>query len=272
MKKTKYPILLVHGMGFRDRKILNYWGRIPKKLKENGNIIYYGEQEANATIESNAVYLAKKINYILEKENVEKVNVIAHSKGGLDIRYAICKCGIADKIASVTTIATPHNGSKTMDILLKLPEMWIRGTGKILDFCMRICGDKEPNSYEVFHCFSTKFMKEFNKENQNVEGIYYQSYAFIMKSLFSDVLMFFPHLVVKVLEGDNDGLLTPEAVRWGEYQGVFTGTTRRGISHCDEVDIRRKRFCKKPSKRTNEISDMTYFYENIVEELAGKGF
>ena len=68
-------------MGFRDRKILNYWGRIPKKLKENGNIIYYGEQEANATIESNAVYLAKKINYILEKENVEKVNVIAHSKG-----------------------------------------------------------------------------------------------------------------------------------------------------------------------------------------------
>ena len=84
--------------------------------------------------------------------------------------------------------------------------------------------------------------------------------------------MFFHHLVVKVLEGDNDGLLTPEAVRWGEYQGVFTGTTRRGISHCDEVDIRRKRFCKKPSKRTNEISDMTYFYENIVEELAGKGF
>ena len=55
MKKTKYPILLVHGMGFRDRKILNYWGRIPKKLKENGNIIYYGEQEAHATIESTAV-------------------------------------------------------------------------------------------------------------------------------------------------------------------------------------------------------------------------
>ena len=26
----KYPILLVHGMGFRDDNIINYWGRIPK--------------------------------------------------------------------------------------------------------------------------------------------------------------------------------------------------------------------------------------------------
>ena len=43
--KTKYPILMVHGMGFRDRKYFNYWGRIPKILKENGADIYYGHQD-----------------------------------------------------------------------------------------------------------------------------------------------------------------------------------------------------------------------------------
>jgi len=27
--QTKYPIVLIHGAGFRDRKLLNYWGRSP---------------------------------------------------------------------------------------------------------------------------------------------------------------------------------------------------------------------------------------------------
>lgn len=39
--KTKYPILMVHGVFFRDSKYLNYWGRIPKELSQNGATIYY---------------------------------------------------------------------------------------------------------------------------------------------------------------------------------------------------------------------------------------
>lgn len=31
-EKLKYPVLLVHGMGFRDSKRISYWGRIPAKL------------------------------------------------------------------------------------------------------------------------------------------------------------------------------------------------------------------------------------------------
>ena len=32
----KYPLLMVHGMGFRDDKFFSYWGRIPKTLEEMG--------------------------------------------------------------------------------------------------------------------------------------------------------------------------------------------------------------------------------------------
>ena len=32
--KTKYPILLVHGVFFRDFKHFNYWGRIPAELEK----------------------------------------------------------------------------------------------------------------------------------------------------------------------------------------------------------------------------------------------
>ena len=30
--KTKYPLLMVHGVFFRDFRCLNYWGRIPREL------------------------------------------------------------------------------------------------------------------------------------------------------------------------------------------------------------------------------------------------
>ena len=40
--KTKYPLLLVHGIFFRDFEKLNYWGRIPDELIKNGATIFYG--------------------------------------------------------------------------------------------------------------------------------------------------------------------------------------------------------------------------------------
>ena len=51
--ELKYPILLVHGMGFRDNKLIGYWGRIPKALEEVGCKVYFGCQDSNADVETN---------------------------------------------------------------------------------------------------------------------------------------------------------------------------------------------------------------------------
>lgn len=271
MKNTilKYPILLVHGMGFRDSEKLNYWGRIPSALEKQGCRIYYGGQDSNGTIEDNGKVLAERIQEIVDKEGVEKVNVIAHSKGGLDIRYAISSLHMAEHVASLTTMSTPHNGSLTVDRLFHLPKCIIRFVAACSDLCLRICGDKNPNAYRVFESFTTEFCRRFNEENPNAEGVYYQSFAFIMKKNFSDILMVIPHFVVKFFEGDNDGLLAPRAVQWGNFRGVYMENSRRGISHCDEVDLRRKRFTKKSG---DGISDIVEFYEQVVKELGDRGF
>ncbi|RAZ33893.1 triacylglycerol lipase, partial [Klebsiella oxytoca] len=39
---TKYPVLMVHGVFFRDFRYFNYWGRIPRALEANGARIFYG--------------------------------------------------------------------------------------------------------------------------------------------------------------------------------------------------------------------------------------
>lgn len=265
----KYPLLLVHGMGFRDNNVINYWGRIPKALEQLGCKIYYGNQDSNADIETNGQTIAKRINEIIEETGADKVNIIAHSKGGLDARYAISTLHAGDKVASLTTVNTPHNGSKTVDLLMKFPQPIVRFVGFCTDCWFRVLGDKKPSSYRVFRLFTTKGAERFNLDNPDQEGIYYQSYAFVMKNPSSDLFLWLTNLVVGMVEGENDGLLTPDAVRWTNFRGIYRGVGNRGISHCDEVDMRRRPL----SRKTGEgVSDIVDFYKDVVKELGEMGF
>ena len=268
---AKYPILLVHGMGFRDHKYLNYWGRIPRKLTENGAKIYYGWQDSAASVENNAAVVLENLNKALADSGAEKVNIIAHSKGGLEARYIASSMGQSSKIASITTINTPHNGSLTVDNLMKMPGFLIKAAACAANVWMRLLGDKHPDALSCFRQFTTSESERFNRENPDIDGIFYQSFGFKMKNAFSDITMLIPYLVVKHYEGDNDGLLAERAVKWTNYRGMHVSSTNRGISHADEVDIRRMRFSHKTTEKENEVSDITQFYICIVNELKNKG-
>ena len=267
--KLKYPILLVHGMGWRDGKRFGYWGRIPKALEQAGNTVFFGNQDANADVETNGSHLAERINEILSETGAEKVNIIAHSKGGLDSRYAISKCGVGSKVASLTTVCTPHHGSRTVDWLLRCPTWIVRFACFWADVGFRILGDRNPRTHRVIVSFTTDEARKFNADTPDHKDVYYQSYAFVMKKWNSDGLLWLPNLVVKRIEGENDGLLPPSAVRWGDYRGAFCGTDRRGISHLDEVDFRRKSFSKCQGEGVNDIAD---FYVQICKDLKRKEF
>ncbi len=89
-----------------------------------------------------------------------------------------------------------------------------------------------------------------------------------MKKPTADIFMSTTWLAVNRFEGENDGLLAPRAVKWTNFMGVFYGTGGRGISHCDEVDMRRMRFS---AKRDGDISDITEFYVELLNGLKDKG-
>lgn len=271
--QTKYPVMFIHGMGFRDRNFFNYWGRIPKTLENYGCTVFYGHQDANACVHDNAVIIRNSLDYALKKSGCEKINIIAHSKGGLDARYLISTLGEYNKIASLSTIDTPHHGSETVDFLLKFPDILVRITGKITDFFMYISGDTKPDSYKVFQELTTDYMKKFNIQNPDMSGVYYQSFGFVMKNVFSDILMSFPYTVIRAIEhADTDGLLTEKSMHWTNFRGMYTSPTKRGISHCDTTDIRRIPFTRKRPSSEYEISDIVDFYVKLVSELAEMGF
>ncbi len=265
---TKYPIVFVHGFFIRDGRIC-MWGRVPEYLRQQGYEVYHGEQDANGSVADNAAVLKARILEIMEARNCEKVNLVVHSKGGLDSRYMITHLDMGDKVASLTTVATPHRGSKTMDFILRAPKFLLKAGSRGLDWVFRLAGDKRPKTYECLQSLSTRGAAEFNETTPDVPGVYYQSYTFCMKHWYSDLFMSLPYLVVYAFDGKSDGLVSPASAEWGNFRGVYSGNSRRGISHLDETDLRRFRLTRKQGAG---ISDITHFYGDLAKELAGMGF
>ena len=85
----KYPIILVHGIALKDYKFFKAFGRIEDILKSQGHIVYTSTTDGFGTIENNANQLKEQILDVMQKHNVDKVNLVAHSKGGLDSIYLI---------------------------------------------------------------------------------------------------------------------------------------------------------------------------------------
>lgn len=144
--ETRYPILLVHGVFFRDNRLLNYWGRIPHELEANGAVCYYGQHQSAASVRDSGEELAERIRAIVRETGCGKVNIIAHSKGGLDCRYAIAHGGVADLVASLTTINTPHRGCLFAEWLLdKAPAGLKERVAATYNHGARWLGDTQPD-------------------------------------------------------------------------------------------------------------------------------
>lgn len=258
----RYPLVLVHGTGFRDHKRLNYWGRIPAALEREGAQVFYCHQDAWGTVEDNAEAVARRVCEVLTETGAEKVNLVAHSKGGLEARWALSELGLADKVASLTTLSTPHKGSETMERLSRLPDWCFRVIGVLVNGWYRLLGDRHPNFYHASRQFTTTWCQKLTSTAQGVPGVYCQSYAAAMKRSLSDVFLCVPHFVIKRVEGENDGMVTVSSARWCAFQGVLRGAGRRGISHADVVDLRR---------RDVDGFDVRAFYIGLVERLREKG-
>lgn len=262
---TKYPILLVHGVFFRDNRILNYWGRIPAELRKNGAVICYGNQQSALSVEQSAEELARKIKEIVETSGCGKLNIIAHSKGGLDARYAISKLGCAPYVASLTTINTPHRGCLFAEYLLgSCParlKNFIENTYNKVYYHL---GDSSPNFMAAVRSLTNSSCEQFNKDVPDSPEVMYQSFgskATNRRSGRFPLNVSYP--VVKKYDGDNDGLVALTSASWGERFTPIYPTGKRGITHADMIDLNREDI---------KGFDVREFYVQMVAELKRKGY
>lgn len=261
----KYPILMVHGVFFRDFRFFNYWGRVPAVLEKNGARIFYGNQQSAASVTTSGMELAERIKKICEETGCGKVNIIAHSKGGLDSRMAIARFGAAPYVASLTTINTPHRGCEFADYLLsKIGESHQVRVASMYEAALRKAGDPNPNFLAAVTDLTSSACARLNEEMPDPEGIYCQSYGSKLNHATSGQFpLNFSTFLVGHFDGPNDGLVGAKSFNWGEDYHFLTVNGKRGISHGDVIDLNRENI---------DGFDVRELFVQIVADLKKKGF
>lgn len=262
---TRYPILMVHGVFFRDFRYFNYWGRIPKELEANGASIYYGNHQSAASVKESGQEIFDRIQEIVKETGCEKVNIIAHSKGGLDSRYAISVLGAAQYVASLTTINTPHRGCEFADYLLsKVPKQQKETIAQTYNSALKKLGDTNPDFLAAVTDLTASACNQFNEQVKDVEGVYYQSVGSKLNVATGGRFpLNLTHSFVHSFDGANDGLVGEASFQWSKDHRFLTVQGKRGISHGDMIDLNRENL---------KEFDVREFYVKVVEQLRRLGY
>jgi len=273
----KYPVVLVHGIVMQDRQnLVKIWGRIPETLSTRGIRVYFGNTDAWGDYESNASILKETIEKVLAETGEDKVNIIAHSKGGLDSRYLIWKHDFGGKVASLTTICTPHHGAEIADLIagqyqlttefaeritgqLRIPV----GVAEIAKEALMVIGklstDINPNLHNVMFQLTTGEMRVFNEHILPDERVYYNSIYTTMNSALDDSIFYQTYLYINNISGANDGIVSEVSALWGPKITRINGR----ISHSDIIDFKGIPIYG---------IDIPYLYVAIAAELSELGF
>lgn len=258
MDKTRYPIVLVHGMMAKDFRFWRAFRGIANFLKAQGVTVYITNQDGVGAVSTNAAQLKEEILNILKKENCEKVNLIAHSKGGVDSRYMISRLDMAEHVASLTTLSTPHHGSGLSRRLVRMPRFMARIIAFFTNLFYRICGDRKPDIFQLGLDLTQESMEQFNRDTPNAPSVYYQSYSSSITG--KKAFLFIPYKVSRFCEQDDtDGLVSVSSSQWGDYRGNIGAE----MDHFKMVGLYGTK---------KKLADVGLFYLQVIQELQTMGF
>jgi triacylglycerol lipase len=115
--QTRHPIVLAHGLlGFDSiLGVYDYWYGMPSELRAGGAKVYVASFSASNFSEVRGEQLIRDLDRLRATYGHAKFNLIGHSHGGPTIRYVAAVR--PDLVASVTSIGSPHTGSKVADAL-----------------------------------------------------------------------------------------------------------------------------------------------------------
>lgn len=114
--KTRYPIVLAHGMfGFDSLAGVDYWYRIPEELERSGADVHVTQVAALNSTAERGEQLARQVEEIRATTGADKVNLIGHSHGAPTIRYVASV--YPHYVASATSVGGVNQGSKVADLV-----------------------------------------------------------------------------------------------------------------------------------------------------------
>jgi triacylglycerol lipase len=189
--------VLVHGwLGFRRILFWDYFRGVSALYAQMGIRTLVPELAWGGGTRARSVELADQL-----AEEPGPLHLIAHSMGGIDARRYIALLGGYSRVASLTTLSTPHRGSMLADVVQHglWPFRWLAGV----------------------HDLTPEVMARFNDETPDSAGIVYRSYS------AARPVPELPWLVrhfgrrLEAAEGENDSQVSVHSSPWGEHLGTL---------------------------------------------------
>ena len=204
--RLRHPVVLAHGLFGFDKIALggrehSYFRGVTGHLTRVGAEVHRPRLPSVASIALRAEELVRLVRVI----RARKVNIIAHSMGGLDVRYAVAKLGLADRVASVITIGTPHLGTPVAELGARLSDLLrIKALlGRILDV-------------DALYDLTADRMARFNRDVADAPAVFYGSVIARIDRARANPLLWPTHAYLSDRCGANDGMVPVASQRWGE--------------------------------------------------------
>jgi triacylglycerol lipase len=212
---------------------------VPARLHALGHTVHVARVSPVASIRVRAAQLAQQVEQL-----GARVNIIAHSMGGLDARVAIARHGLGERVASLTTIGTPHHGTPLADMALAFGE-W-----RALRRTLSGIGIDVDGLYDV----STLRMREFNAAILDSPNVLYTSVvgAVNLRTVGVHALLSPGHRYLLRKVGPNDGVVPALSQLWGEPFDEVDADHWAQIGWSGSFDVRA-------------------FYVRLAERLAARG-
>jgi triacylglycerol lipase len=264
---ARYPIVLVHG--FNASPTRNGFGpEVVRALCADGHSVFAPALPPFASVADRADALADAIDAVLAggmdacgRQPIvlpTRVNLIAHSMGGLDSRFAISSLGYGDRVASLATISTPHRGTAIADMALGLTASFdgdaLASLAQLLGRPLDTPSQLAPDLRAALAALAEATAPAFNRDNRDDLRVRYESWSGLSnvagianpqdgpacegKLIEFSSTRHRMHVMLKPIAfvvahrlqmRPNDGLVQVASAKWGTFRGCIPA------DHIDEV-------------------------------------
>ncbi len=237
-------IVFVHGLlGFSSFSMLGkeiqYFRNLRSGLGRDSRQIFFPALPPTGVIEDRARVLAN----FLSRISADRIDLIAHSMGGLDSRYLIHHLDPMHRVRSLTTLVTPHHGSPLAEWAIAESNLCFRWMHSI--------------STPAVHDLTPAACARFNLEIGNREDVRYCSYASMRAPADMPLILRPWGKMIAASQGDNDGMVSVASAQWGEF---------RGILQADHFELAGWSFALPNARRARPFNHFR-FYRDLVQAL-----
>ena len=258
-----YPVVLMHGFGILAGFLRK--GHLHDEamsLRRRGVLAFAPNVAPYHTVPERAKMWERRLAHVLRETQAPKLNLVAHSMGGLDARYLISRQGLHERVATLTTVSTPHHGTYAATVLMQQPDLLRRLVAEVADWMGALVLEDATADFQqaVAELAPEHVTGAFNPAVPNHPAVRYWSYAGRAGKgtdvPISPLFRLLNHLIY-AREGENDGYVSVESARWGTFLGTLD------LDHGREIGL--------PPLPGNRAKSSA-FYRSIVRMLADEGF